>query len=382
MNDELTEYIPPWELFDYIQYRGEHLPCVIVQEGWQEEDHSSILKKKNDISRFEDANEWELRKKITNPYEAIFSTSDTKSFPSIAMVTPLSRSYFKMVEMVYICGLWESVTMPFISAHVCEGPGGFLQCIVEQAKCKGVQYKNSYAMTLKSTKSQIPGWKRSSRFLKKHSEIQLLYGSDMTGNILSKDNQDFFCARAKDAMIFTADGGFDFSTDYAKQEENSFLLVLASFYIGLRCLKQGGVIVIKLFDIYSPVMVDLIVGTGATFDSFLVYKPATSRPCNSERYFIGKGYKGMEVAREWIEHLEKAQRKHLERPLTRLCDIAGDSPYVTAIKEQIQWQEDLQNKHIERAMCMTKEDIEIYVKDALEKSVEWCTTFSVPYSLV
>jgi hypothetical protein len=374
--------IPMWELFQEIHYRGERPRTIFLQEGWVEEEHEYILKKKDEISSFELANEWELRKKITNPYEAIFSTSDTNTFPSIALVNPLSRSYFKMVEMIYVSKLWESVSedTPFISSHVCEGPGGFLQCIVEQAKAKRIPYSKSYAMTLKSTKSQIPGWKRSSRFLKKHPEIQLLYGSDMTGNILSKDNQDFFCRTAKDSTIFTADGGFDFSTDYTKQEEHAFLLVLASFSIGMRSLKDGGILVVKLFDIYSPVMLDLIIGTAATFDSFLIYKPATSRPCNSERYFIGRGFRKRD-SYEWIEHLQKAHVKHSESPLTRLCDIPADSPYVEAIKEQIQWQEELQVQSIQKAMFMTKEEIEVYVKDAIEKSIEWCTTFSVPFSL-
>ncbi len=381
MNGSLLEqHTPPWELFQHIPYKGEPPRNVLIQKGWVENEHNAIIKKKDEISSFEQANEWELRKKITNPYEAIFSTSDTKLFPSIALASPLSRSYFKMVEMLHVCGLWEGLgSSPFISSHVCEGPGGFLQCIVEQAKAKRIAYKNSYAMTLKSTKSQIPGWKRSSRFLKKHPEIQLLYGNDLSGNIMSKENQDYFCARAGDSAIFTADGGFDFSTDYAKQEESSFLLVISSVIIGLRCLQEGGILVVKLFDIYSPVMVDLIVGTAACFDSFLIYKPATSRPCNSERYFIGKGKKN---AREWIEHLEKAQSRHGERSITRLCDLEPDSPYVLAIKEQIEWQERLQVDSIERAMFMTKEDIGCYVKDAIEKSVEWCSAFSVPFSVV
>ena len=374
--------IPMWELFQYLEYTGDPPTKKIVQDGWVEDEHAYILKKKDDIYSFELANEWELRKKITNPYEAIFSTSDTKTFPSIALVNPLSRSYFKMVELAYVSKLWDAVADgPFISSHVCEGPGGFLQCIVEQAKARRVNYTHSYAMTLKSTKSQIPGWKRSSRFLKRHPEIQLLYGSDMTGNILVKANQDTFCTTAKDSTIFTADGGFDFSTDYSKQEENAFLLVVASITIGLRCLKQGGVLVVKLFDIYSPIMLDLILGTAAAFDSFLIYKPATSRPCNSERYFIGRGFKKGAVSAEWIEHLEKAQANHVERPLTRLCDIPGDSPYIQAIKEQIQWQENLQVQSIERAMFLQKEDIGLYVKEAIEKSIEWCTTFSVPFSI-
>ena len=137
--------------------------------------------------------------------------------------------------------------------------------------------------------------------------------------------------------------------------------------------------IIKLFDIYSPVMLDLILGTAATFDSFLLYKPATSRPCNSERYFIGKGYRGN--AKDWIKHLQLAQVNHRETPITRLCCIAPDSPYIGAIKEQIEWQEQLQLESIRKAMYMKKEDIEDYVKDAIQQSMAWCQMFSVPYSV-
>jgi hypothetical protein len=203
----------------------------------------------------------------------------------------------------------------------------------------------------------------------------------MTGNILLKRNQDAFCETAKDAAIFTADGGFDFSMDYSKQEETAFSLVVASFLMGLRSVRRGGIFIIKLFDIYSPATVDLILGTAAFCTSFYIYKPATSRPCNSERYFIAQGYKGRREAREWIEHLDIAQRKHLEKPLTRLCNIPDDSPYLLAIKEQIEWQERLQISSIENAMFMKKEDIEYHVTNALLKSVEWCSTFGVPYVL-
>lgn len=379
MNGEL----PFWELFQMIPYQGEHPQNVFIQNGWEEYSHKHILKKKDEIFYLEKSNEWGLRKKITNPYEAIFSTSDTKTFPSIALISPLSRSYFKMVEMLHVCDFWNLVSKntPFKSAHICEGPGGFLQCVVEEGKRRKLLFGAAYAMTLKSTKSQIPGWKRSSRFLKKHPEIQLLYGADMTGNILVKRNQDFFCETVKSVNIFTADGGFDFSTDYSKQEETSFLLVLASFYIGLRCVQKGGVLIIKLFDIYSPIMLDLIIGTASYCKSFVIYKPATSRPCNSERYFIGQGYSGIEESLAWIKHLEKAQVKHVEKPLTRLCEIDPESPYIVAIKEQIEWQEELQLNNIETAINMTKNDIEYHIRNTIEKSIEWCEAFSVPYSL-
>lgn len=370
----------PWDMFQSINVNFKPPELKISQEGWKEDAHVDIVKKKEDIFQFEQANEWEMRKKITNPYEAIFSSSDSCIFPSIANVVPLSRSYFKMVEILNLINFWDTVspTEPFISAHVCEGPGGFLQNIVEEAKLRNIPLKNAHAITLKSTRSQIPGWKKSTKFLKKHEEIHLDYGVDMTGDILNPKNQDSFCRNAKGSMIFTADGGFDFSLDYTRQEESSFPLLLASFIMGLRCLKEGGTMVIKIFDMYSEVTRDLILGTAAQFSKFMIYKPATSRPCNSERYFIAEGYQPTINTFNWCKHLEYAQTKYKDGPLTRLVSQDWPDDLEDAMQEQIEWQENMQILSIDQAILMTKHDIPEKVRNAIEISKKWCVRFNVP----
>jgi len=46
-------------------------------------------------------NNWEYYKKIVNPYEMIYTKKKYKNVPeSISLVKPLSRSYFKMIEML------------------------------------------------------------------------------------------------------------------------------------------------------------------------------------------------------------------------------------------------------------------------------------------
>ena len=141
MDQTLAEV--PWELNQCIPFQGLLPRTTCIQEGWKEIEHTTIMTAKNKISDIESHEEWELRKKITNPYEAIFSGSNDASFPSLAKVFPLSRSYFKMVEMLQTINFWKTVdsvmtNTPFRSAHVCEGPGGFLQCIVEKLKEKKI----------------------------------------------------------------------------------------------------------------------------------------------------------------------------------------------------------------------------------------------------
>jgi 23S rRNA U2552 (ribose-2'-O)-methylase RlmE/FtsJ len=369
---------PPWEVTHFVSLENMPLPPLVTeQKGWIEQSHSLLLTKKAKIEKMNSIDEWELRKKIINPYEAVYSNAD-ESFPSVAKAEPLSRSYFKMVEMLDVCGFWELVPHKFQTAHVCEGPGGFIQCVIEKAKQKKLDITNVSAMTLKPTKTNIPGWRRSIGFLRKHPEIHLEGGADGTGNILMQANQKFFCKKANGSFLFTADGGFDFSVDYEKQEQMSFLLIIASFLLGFRSLCTEGIMIIKMFDIYSPATQDLILGSSSLFREFMLYKPATSRPCNSERYFIGVGFKGENASRTWIQHLQTAFEQHQQSPLTRLVKTIWPDKVIGLLQEQIKWQENLQMESIETALQLQKKDIPKWIAHNIEESSKWCSIFQVP----
>ena len=135
--------------------------------------------------------------------------------------------------------------------------------------------------------------------------------------------------------------------------------------------------IIKLFDIYGSATQDLILGSALLFDSFTIYKPATSRPCNSERYFIGKGYHGPAPAAEFIRHLQQAQVKHTQSPLTQLFKNPWPEPVQRLMKEQISWQESLQINSIQETLHMKNELPEIYehIFKNICQSKAWCKRF-------
>jgi 23S rRNA U2552 (ribose-2'-O)-methylase RlmE/FtsJ len=348
-------------------------------------EHAKIIESKNKIENIASHAEWELRKKITNPYEAIFSGNTDNTFPSLAKVHPLSRSYFKMIEMFSVSDFWKRVdqTVPFKSAHVCEGPGGFIQATIEKLKAKHIPIDAIYAMTLRPTKPHIPGWRRSIQFLRKYPEIKLEYGEDDTGNILLHENQKSFSDKANGSQLFTADGGFDFSVDYANQEQMAFPLLVASFIIGLTCLAKGGTMIIKLFDIYSPATIDLFLGTARLFESFTLYKPATSRPCNSERYFIANAYNGPthSDSTSWVEHLRYVSVAHKMIPITRLFENPWPAEILQAVREHIEAQELQQINVIEATLNFDKSNLEKCISNNLKMSKMWCEEFEVPYSV-
>lgn len=375
--------IPPWELIQSVAIPIRMPPLELIQNSWQEAEHEILSELKDQIAEMDSAEEWELRKKITNPYESIFSGQEDANFPSLTRLKPLSRSYFKMIEILGTFGFWKGLSetsAPFTSAHICEGPGGFLQHTIEGLKERRVPIRNLYAMTLRPTKSHIPGWRRSIHFLRKYPEISLQYGADDTGDVLLPTNQQRFIQVANGAQLFTADGGFDFSINYKQQELQAFPLILASFVVGLQVLAKGGFFVVKLFDMYSTAMQDLVLGSALQFESFCIYKPATSRPCNSERYFVGVNYKGQNPA--WIQHLKQAQYAHTVSPLTHLVKPQSwPPPVLDLLKEQILWQEQQQIKMIDETLHFEKSTIQQKLLMNLRASKRWCEAFGIPYSL-
>ena len=91
-----------------------------------------LIKSKEEIGKY--VNDWDKFKKYTNPYEFIHTTiPGTKH--SVCPLKPLSRSFYKMIE---ICNLLHilndlpnnKITNKIKSFHLAEGPGGFIEALV------------------------------------------------------------------------------------------------------------------------------------------------------------------------------------------------------------------------------------------------------------
>jgi 23S rRNA U2552 (ribose-2'-O)-methylase RlmE/FtsJ len=332
---------------------------------------------------------WEYYKKIVNPYELVYTQKKYSNFPeSICFLKPLSRSYFKMIEMTDLIHFYELFPGENIrSAHVCEGPGGFIEALFDDSTKNKRKIQMSIAMTLKSKRTNVPGWKRASYFLQKNKNVRIIFGEDDTGDIMKPENQQHFIDYATHpeyggkVHIFTADGGFDFSCDYMKQEQLVFPLLMASVKIGLEVLKVGGVFILKLFDFYQPSTVDLLYFLSHFFEEWTLYKPGMSRPCNPEHYFIGKGFVGcsdytMDLMRIWCSIVENKQ------PLDRLFQMNEETPFHGIIRELREKSFKIQTTYLERVFDIIEKNNETQIQHYLTKhektSYEWCVRFNVP----
>ena len=63
-------------------------------------------------------------------------------------------------------------------------------------------------------------------------------------------------------------------------------LLLTQCAAALCTLREGGHFVVKAFDLFTPFSAGLFYLLHSAFEDVCIYKPAQSRPANSERYFV------------------------------------------------------------------------------------------------
>jgi 23S rRNA U2552 (ribose-2'-O)-methylase RlmE/FtsJ len=233
--------------------------------------------------------EWDNIKRITNSYEYIHTTIP-HSKHSISKINPLSRAFFKLIEIYNTFDLFSEENEDIKSFHLAEGPGGFIEAITYLRFNTADKY---YGMTLLDQENDnIPGWKKSLLFLKKNKNVFIEKGPDGTGNLYSPDNFKHCYDTYKNSMDFmTADGGFDFSVDFNKQEAMALRLIFTEVIYAIIMQKKNGNFVLKMFDTFLKSSIDIIFMLSSLYSEVYITKPDTSRTANSERYIVCKGFK-------------------------------------------------------------------------------------------
>ena len=297
-------------------------------------EYSQLQELKNKI----DSKDWDKNKKFSNDYELIHIPNKRKKSDSIALYEPLSRSYFKMIEIIFDFKLLDKNSnkessdsnkdsnKDFKSAHIAEGPGGFMEATYNLSHNINIykDYKH-YGITLYSNNKDIPGWNKASTFINSDSDIVISYGKDNTGNIYNYENIIEFgnTVGINSCHIVTGDGGFDFSLDFNKQEQLSYRLIFCEIVCALTVQKVGGHFVCKMFDTFSMSSIKLLYFISCFYEEVYLNKPLTSRPANSEKYIVAKNFKGIDLS--YLDNLYKLidYWNNLENP-NEVTDIFED----------------------------------------------------------
>uniref|UniRef100_A0A6C0DV71 Ribosomal RNA methyltransferase FtsJ domain-containing protein n=1 Tax=viral metagenome TaxID=1070528 RepID=A0A6C0DV71_9ZZZZ len=330
---------------------------------------------------------WDVFKKYTNPYEYIHSVPPYRK-KNISKYKPLSRSYFKMIEMINLFDI-KYVTKPAINAfHLAEGPGGFIEAILNIRQCPQDKY---IGMTILDDISDpnIPGWKKSNMFLKRNANVSIEAGADNTGNILSIANFKYCNEKYASSMdLITADGGFDFSFDFNNQEISIAQLLFGQVCYALIMQKQEGNFILKIFDCFMQHTIDIIYLLSAFYERVYIIKPNTSRYANSEKYIVCKGFiysKNDSFYPLLLETFTKMIQLPQDKYIRRFLSIP--IPYYFSIKleelNSVFGQKQIENIHFTISFLeqRNKQDkIENLIKVNIQKCIQWCNRNNVEYN--
>lgn len=329
--------------------------------------------------------QWDFYKKITNPYEFIHTPPYHNSPHSVANYEAISRSFYKLIEMInYFELLSEFNNKPIKSFHLAEGPGGFIEAMIFLRKNTMNKDDKYYGITLQSNNRNIPKWRKLTEKFKFNTSIKIENGITNDGDLLKEENFTHCFNKYKNSMDFlTADGGFDFSIDYEKQELASLKLIFAQIMYAIMLQKKGGTFILKIFDIFYRPSVEMIYLLNCFYESVSVCKPNTSRFANSEKYLVCRDFR-YEDTSEYYEvfrnNLEKFSEGEAIESIMKidipLC-FTQDIEEVCAILGKKQ----LATIHTTLLLIQEKRNdkIDKLKKTNIEKSIKWCERNNIPY---
>ena len=315
-----------------------------------------IAKEKSKIDLYKKI--WDIIKKISNPYELIY----INSINSISVHIPISRSFFKMWEILHEFNILKKDNVNTV-ACLAEGPGGFIEAIDKYGK------NYIYGITLKPTNNGIPNWKNVKSF---KENVKVLYGDlNETDDVLR-----FQSYINKKVDLVTADGGIDYSSDYNKQEQMSYEIIFSEIITSLLLLNKGGSFVCKIFDTFSIMTIKLLYIVKHYFKDFELYKPKTSRILNSEKYIIARNFTG--ITSDEINIFLKFHKEMNENVVD--IQLKLPKPFIYEIDEYINIFSENQYLNLSKSIKLAeskKYRKDYNLEEQINNAINWCKKYKI-----
>lgn len=138
--------------------------------------------------------------------------------------------------------------------------------------------------------------------MREHPERWMMLSvPDMNGDVTSEEN----CKKIVHGLgewradLYTSDLGFAVSSHYHEEEEH-FRAHRAQCRLAMEVLRPGGAMIVKTFTMSTAATMALISELMCSFREFYVVKPATSKPDNSECYWVGLAFQAAATGGETI----------------------------------------------------------------------------------
>lgn len=316
-------------------------------------------------NKMEILSQFENKKKVfrvMNPFESHIDNYNqsisevSKTYFDIKNGKPdiLSRGFYKLWEILFMFDLIDINQDNFISAHLAEGPGSFIQATMFFRDKFSKKSKNDkyYAVTLHSedTDGYVPDLEKN--FVDYYSNEKPLrfvlhktYPKQVARQLKNKDNGDLtdpktlklFGGQMKEKADFiTADGGFNWENENT-QEQEAFRLIFSQILAAVKIQRKNGSFVCKFFETYTKTSIKFISILEQFYNKVCVIKPLLSRPSNSEKYFVCMDFKFNDSDNDYKNMIKKLDKIHQQSHKNNNLNLVDIFPKYEPSKELLEY---------------------------------------------
>ncbi|KAJ6634149.1 Cap-specific mRNA (nucleoside-2'-O-)-methyltransferase 2 [Pseudolycoriella hygida] len=216
----------------------------------------------------------------------------------------------------------------FNSVHLCEAPGAFVASLNHYVM---LNYPKSLFNWCATT---LNPYHEDNAFRSAVSDCRFIartlgnweFGDDLTGDITIKGNVDKLierCRKMGKISLVTADGSVDCGDCPNDQENMVYSLHFAEVVAALQVLDNDGSFILKMFTFFELTTISLLYFLVNYFHTVDIFKPATSKQCNSEVYVICMGFHRTYETMSYVSEMA-SRMPHIKSPMFNLDTIPSD----------------------------------------------------------
>lgn len=255
-----------------------------------------------------------------------------------------------------------------------------MQALTYIADKKHIAIRNIYGISLITRDRRIPNWK-----IQNNKIVKLCGGKDGSGDLYRIDNIHHYSEEVGKGtcVLITADGGFDFSHNFNRQEIDFSRLLLAEIYTAAIVQKEGGAFIVKVFDLFQETTILCTCVLAILYSKITIHKPSTSRPANSERYLICEHFRANPVLINQLQTAVATNNSTLQGNTLR--KIIPKDLFHTVLGQLVAINRNFseyQRIYIQKALHALRDTNRLALQASkrmhIQQCIDWCKRYDIP----
>ena len=265
------------------------------------------------IKKFEDKKKVYL---VLNPFESFIDDYD-KSIGDLSKkylgMEVVSRGFYKLWELLFMFDLISLSETGFVSAHIGEKDGSFIQAtmLFREKYASNTKTDSVYAINIDKSFTDSHKIELDPSFVKTKTNAKLTVVDNLDNLDKIKSKVDFL----------TANIDYDWVYEIIQEQSYSKLL-LKQILTSIQVLAKGGSFICKFYETFTTTSTKLICILSECYEKVFFVKPMTSKTSTPEKYAVCIGFKfGETHVKSFTKILENILDQILQNPKLNIADL-------------------------------------------------------------